>query len=201
MINMNTKTFLKNGAVAIIIIMTGFFAIPALSVSAETKAATKTTTSTTAKKTETTAPVKEDEKLVNTEKVEKVSTGVWAHIKNWFINLYNKVDVWRASQGKIWTDIKNEKEAEVAARTQTVDENRDNRVNRILNEEQTTLFNGAGNDLKGDGNIFLLRLYTFALFIFVIIFTTPIIFYGIIILVIIAILNKIIQKIRNPHAY
>ena len=200
MLNMNTTIHFKNLFIFAAILALSLTAIPALSVSAQTKTEVKTSTSTTVKKTEPVS-VKEEDKLVNTEKVEEVSTGVWISVKNWFIGLYNKVDAWRMSQGKIWTDIKNEKEAEVAERTQTVDTNRDNRVNRILNEEQTSLFNGSGADLKGDGNIFLLRLYTFALFIFVIIFTTPIIFYGIIILVVIAILNKIIQKIRNPHAY
>lgn len=157
---------------------------------AETKVIQKTETS-SSEKVIVDATQKKDEGVQN-ESTE-------ASIKNWFNAIYQKVDAWRIHQSEIWTGIKNEKEAQIAAQTQEVDTNRDNRVNRILNEEQTTLFNGAGTDLKGDGNIFLLRLYSFALFLFVIVFTTPIIFYGIIILVTLAIVSKIIQKIRNPQ--
>lgn len=172
-----------------IMITVSFFAAPAFTVSAQVKTADTKTNVTT------------ETKLIDTQKVEDASADAVAKSKNWFTGVYQKIDAWRVQQATIWTAIKTEKETEITVRTQTVNDHRDDRVNRILNEEQITLFNGAGEDLKGDGNIFLLRLYAFALSIFVIIFTTPVIFYGIIIIVLLSIVHKIFQRVRNPHAY
>jgi hypothetical protein len=90
---------------------------------------------------------------------------------------------------------------QITSLSQTTEENRNERVENTLNGEQGTLFKGSSQDFKGTGNVFLLKLYVFALNIFLFIFTTPVIFYGIIIIGILSILNRIVQKIRNPHGF
>lgn len=164
----------------------------------------KTTVTTT---TPTSTTVKEgsvsttDKSTIDTTTAKEKAKNIWSIVKAWGISIYEKVDAWRLSQAGIWRDIKSEKELQITSLSQTTEENRNERVENTLNGEQGTLFKGSSQDFKGTGNVFLLKLYVIALNIFLFIFTTPVIFYGIIIIAMLSVLNKIIQKIRNPHGF
>lgn len=176
------------------------------SVYAAEPAVVKTTVTTTTP-ISTTTTVKEesvsttDKSAIDTTTVKEKAKGIWAVIKAWGISVYEKIDAWRLSQAGIWRDIKSEKELQITSLSQTTEENRNERVDNVLNGDQGTLFKGSSQDFKGTGNVFLLKLYVIALNIFLFIFTTPVIFYGIIIIAMLSVLNKVIQKIRNPHGF
>lgn len=172
-----------------------FFVNP---VYAETVIKTTDTVSVTDSKA---TPVSSSDTATTTSVVEKKAANIWIIVKAWGISVYEKVDAWRVQQSGIWRDIKAEKELQITSLSQTTEDNRNERVDNVLNGDQTTLFQGSGQDFKGSGNVFLLKLYVFALNVFLFVFTTPVIFYGIITIALLAILNKIVQKIRNPHDF
>jgi hypothetical protein len=128
---------------------------------------------------------------------QKVTTSVRDAAMPW----YQKIDAWRVSQNETWKAIKSEKELQITQGQQQLDDNRDNRVDRVLNEEQASLVNGAGDDIGKTGNVFLLKLYVALLTIFVIIFSYPLVFYTIIVFLIVSIISSLVNKIRNPHAF
>jgi hypothetical protein len=175
------------------------FTYAADAVKAKTTVTTTAPTSTTTVKEEPVSTT--DESTIDTTVAKEKAKGIWAVIKAWGISVYEKINAWRLSQATIWRDIKSEKELQITSLSQTTEENRNERVENTLNGEQGTLFKGSSQDFKGTGNVFLLKLYVFALNIFLFIFTTPVIFYGIIIIGILSILNRIVQKIRNPHGF
>ncbi len=177
---------------ALLVLMVSFFSSAAY---AETvKQETKITTTSTVT-TDNTSDTQ------NTSQIEQKTESIWNSVRVWGISVYEKVDIWRVGQLGVWRDIKTEKELQINSLEQSVEENRDERVEKTLTGEQSTMFTGASEDFSGTGNSFLLKLYVVAINIFVFIFSTQIIFYGIILLVILSILNKIIQKIRNPHSF
>ncbi len=177
------------------IISTGFFATSTYAETVVTKTAVTTTS------TDSTATTASIEPATGTAAVKEKAKNIWTIVRAWGISVYEKVDAWRVQQSGIWRDIKAEKELQITSLSQTTEENRNERVDNVLNGDQGTLFQGSGQDFKGNGNVFLLKLYVFALNIFLFVFTTPIIFYGIITIALLAIINKIIQKIRNPHDF
>lgn len=164
----------------------------------KTTVTTTTPTSTTVKEESVSTT---DKSTIDTTTAKEKAKNIWSIVKVWGISIYEKVDAWRLSQAGIWRDIKSEKELQITSLSQTTEENRNERVENTLNGEQGTLFKGSSQDFKGTGNVFLLKLYVIALNIFLFIFTTPVIFYGIIIIAMLSVLNKIIQKIRNPHGF
>ena len=163
---------------------------------AETKAAAKTTTKTSTK-TATTAPVE----TTSQEPISANSSPLLNSTKGFFASLYAKMDAWRLSQLDIWKAIKAEKEEQIADTTAQGDKKRAERVDNVLDGKSTTVFQGSGSELSDNGNVFLLKLYSFALFIFVIIFSSPYIFYGIAIFLVLVIISRIINKIRHPDGY
>lgn len=165
----------------------------------KTTVTTTTPTSTTTVKEESVSTT--DKSAIDTTTAKEKAKGIWAVIKAWGISVYEKIDAWRLSQAGIWRDIKSEKELQITSLSQITEENRNERVDNVLNGDQGTLFKGSSQDFKGSGNVFLLKLYVLALNIFLFIFTTPVIFFGIILIGVLAILNKVIQKIRNPHGF
>ena len=181
--------------IGLLIVFTGFFAAPTYAETAVVK------TSVTTTNTDSTATITQTEPATGTAVVKEKAKNIWTIVRAWGISVYEKVDAWRVQQSGIWRDIKAEKELQITSLSQTTEENRNERVDNVLNGDQGTLFQGSGQDFKGNGNVFLLRLYVFALNIFLFIFTTPVIFYGIITIALLAIINKIIQKIRNPHDF
>lgn len=131
------------------------------------------------------------------EKTQQVTTVVRDTALPW----YKKIDAWRISQNQTWKAIKTEKELQITQGQQQLDDNRDNRVDRVLNEEQVSLVNNSGKDIEETGNVFLLKLYVALLSVFGIIFSYPLVFYTIITFLIISIVSSLFHKIRNPHAF
>ncbi len=189
------STSLFMAIIGLSIVFTGFFATSAYAETAVVK------TSVTTTNTDSAATTAQTEPATGTAVVKEKAKNIWTIVRAWGISVYEKVDAWRAQQSGIWRDIKAEKELQITSLSQTTEENRNERVDNVINGDQGTLFQGSGQDFKGNGNVFLLKLYVFALNIFLFIFTTPVIFYGIITIALLAIINKIIQKIRNPHDF
>ncbi len=122
-------------------------------------------------------------------------------IKSFSLNQYEKIDVWRMTQVDTWKAIKTEKELQIIEGELELDDNRNERVDRVLNEEQVSLINNSGQDFEKTGNVFLLKLYTALLGIFVFVFSTPVFFYGIILFIIIIIINKIFNQLFNRNNF
>jgi len=203
---MRTKIFLFQ-LLATVIIGSGIAGIVLISPAyAQNKEAAKTTASTKVKAavTEKTEAVKDSvtEKAATKGEEAKVEAkGVWNSIKNFGFSIYEKVDAWRAAQLEIWKAIKMEKETQIAIITEDQDAKRSGRVEKLLDGQQDTLFQGSGSEVKGTGSVFLLKLYSFVLFLFVIIFSSRVIFYGIAIFLILTIIARIINKFRHPQGY
>jgi gas vesicle protein len=87
------------------------------------------------------------------------------------------IEKWRKDQAEMWSSIKAEKQEQVAARDNAMDQGLLDRTNRVLEGEQVSLVQDSFEDF--DGNIFLLKLYIAALSIFVAIFNQPVVFYTI----------------------
>lgn len=203
---MRTKIFLFQ-LLATALIGSGIAGIVLISPAyAQNKETAKSTTSTKVKTavTEKTEAVKDSVTEKTTPKVEEAKVeakGVWNSIKNFGISIYEKVDTWRAAQLEIWKAIKMEKETQIAVITEDQDAKRSGRVDKLLDGQQDTLFQGSGSEVKGTGSVFLLKLYSFVLFLFVIIFSSKVIFYGIAIFLILTIIARIINKFRHPQGY
>lgn len=165
-------------------------------VSAETKTVTTPTEVTSKTKTEPSTAIA-TEPVVIPEKAQ----GVWNSVQSFFLSTYAKIDTWRVSQLAVWNGIKTEKETQIAVLVSTNEEKQSERINNVLKGESVTMFEGSGSELQGNGNIFLLKLYSFVLFLFIIIFSTPVIFYGIAIFLVLTIISRIINKIRHPQGY
>lgn len=165
-------------------------------VSAETKTVNTSTEAASKTKTESSAQIA-TETVVIPEKAQ----GVWDSVKSFFLATYAKIDAWRVSQLAVWNGIKTEKETQIAVLVSTNEEKQSERINNVLEGESVTMFEGSGSELQGNGNIFLLKLYSFVLFLFIIIFSTPVIFYGIAIFLVLTIISRIINKIRHPQGY
>lgn len=195
---MKRITFSTPLAVVVIGLSMVFSSFFVNSVYAETVIKTTDTVSVTDSKA---TPALSSDTATTTSVVAEKATNIWIVVKAWGVSVYEKVDAWRVQQSGIWRDIKAEKELQITSLSQTTENNRDERVDNVLNGDQATLFQGSGQDFKGSGNVFLLKLYVFALNIFLFVFTTPVIFYGIITIALLAIINKIVQKIRNPHDF
>lgn len=127
--------------------------------------------------------------------------GVWKSITNFGMSVYEKIDAWRASQLEIWRAIKLEKETQIAVITKDQEEKRSGRVEKLLEGEQDTLFQGSGSEVAGTGNVFLLKLYSFVLFLFTIIFLSKVIFYGIAIFLVLTIIARIVNMFRHRQSY
>lgn len=200
---MRTKIFLFQVLITSVISLTvaGVILVTPLA-SAETKTTTKTSSQTTTKaktediKTQSDA-VAATEPVVIPEKAQ----GAWNSVQSFFLATYAKIDAWRVSQLAVWNGIKTEKETQIAVLVSTNDDKRSERVDKVLDGENVTMFEGSGSELQGNGNVFLLKLYSFVLFLFIIIFSTPIIFYGIAIFLVLTIISRIINKIRHPEGY
>lgn len=116
-------------------------------------------------------------------------------VKRFFVNIFSVVEVWRTQQETIWTGIKVNKQAEIAQREIRMDNEILGRSEKVLNEQQSTVVQGAGDDF--DGSIFLLKIYVFVLSIFVFIFTHSWLFYIIAIIIVYNILRTIYEKISD----
>ncbi|HQV64792.1 MAG TPA: hypothetical protein PKZ56_00985, partial [Candidatus Paceibacterota bacterium] len=127
--------------------------------------------------------------------------GVWKSITNFGMSVYEKIDAWRASQLEIWRAIKLEKETQIAVITKDQEEKRSGRVEKLLEGQQDTLFQGSGSEVAGTGNVFLLKLYSFVLFLFTIIFLSKVIFYGIAIFLVLTIIARIVNMFRHRQSY
>jgi hypothetical protein len=123
---------------------------------------------------------------------EKVSPWLDSE-KQFFVRIFLVVDVWRTQQQTIWVGIQDDKKAEIAQREIRMDNEILGRSEKVLNEEQSTVVQGAGDDF--DGSIFLLKIYVFVLSVFVFIFTHAWMFYTIALLIIINIFRTIYEKI------
>lgn len=134
-------------------------------------------------------------------KVSETTQRVTTTVRDTAMPWYKKIDAWRISQNQTWKAIKTEKELQITQGQQQLDDNRDNRVDRVLNEEQVSLVNNSGKDIEETGNVFLLKLYVALLSVFGIIFSYPLVFYTIITFLIISIVSSLFHKIRNPHAF
>lgn len=138
---------------------------------------------------------------ITATKVAETTQQVTTTVRDATMPWYKKIDAWRISQNETWKAIKTEKELQIAQGQQQLDDNRDNRVDRVLNEEQVSLVNNSGQDIQKTGNVFLLKLYVALLSVFVIIFSYPLVFYTIIVFLIVSITSSLFNKIRNPHAF
>ncbi len=114
---------------------------------------------------------------------------------------YEQVDAWRLTQRDVWEAIKSEKELQITEEKLVLNENRENRTDRVLNGEQVSIVNASGQDFEKTGNVFLMKLYTALLTIFVIIFSSPIIFYGIILFFVLVFLNKLFVKLFRRQQF
>ncbi len=141
------------------------------------------------------AQTPESAAIVESDSESRIDT----RAKNFFGHLYTTVDTWRENQEGIWREIKSEKEQEIATREAAMDQAKADRVDRVLEGDQTSMYNGGFNGF--DWHILLLKLYNFALFIFTVIFSSRLLFFGILVLIIGAILIKIYDKIRHPRGF
>lgn len=180
---MKYKIFL--GQVVITSILTLAIGLPLATAFAETKAPVSV-------KVEVSSPA--------VDQAKTNASGFWDSTKAWGTGVYNKIDGWRLSQLETWKAIKAEKEAQITAGTDQLDANRNQRVDNVLNEQAPSLTTGAGQDIGGNGHVFLLKLYSFVIFLFIIILSTPVIFYGAIIIIIVSVLFKIGRMITG-HDY
>ncbi len=128
---------------------------------------------------------------------EKITTTVRDVATPW----YKKIDSWRIFQKATWESLKQEKELRIAKNEQTLDNNRDDRVNAVLDEEKASIVVDSGKDINTTGETFFLKLYVALLAVFVIIFSYPVVFYALVIFIIISVISSLINKIRNPHAF
>ncbi len=203
---MRTKIFLFQ-LLATVIIGSGVAGIVLISPAyAQSKETAKTTTSTKVKavvdaKAEAVKDSVAEKTAPKVEEAKVEAKGIWNSIKNFGISIYEKADAWRAAQLEIWKAIKLEKETQIAVITEDQDIKRSGRVDKLLDGQQDTLFQGSGTEVQSTGNVFLLKLYSFVLFLFVIIFSSRVIFYGIAIFLILTIIARIINKFRHPQGY
>lgn len=157
-------------------------------------AAVKTTTTVTTESKEKPAPIVDDKtKEVAVEK----AAGFWGKVKAFASNIYNKVDTWRKGQETTWRALKTEKQGEVKIRDAKMDQGLKDRENKVLEGEQASIVQGSVKDF--DWHIFLLKIYIAALTVFVFIFAYPIAFYGVIIVIVFAILRRLYQRTRYGY--
>jgi hypothetical protein len=148
----------------------------------------------TTSKTEAAA---KDDSGVSAEQAKETATGAWEKIKHWGISVYEKIDAWRIHQYDTWVAIKNEKRQQIKDQTNALDEHRDERVDKVLNEQQTSLVQGSGDEFKGSGHVFLLKLYAGVLAVLTFIFSSRLVFYAILIFLVLTILSKLINMFRG----
>jgi len=120
-------------------------------------------------------------------------------VKETGISLFQKIDAWRIHQESIWRAMKTEKETQIEERTTAMYDKVDNRVDRVLEGEQASLVQGAGDDF--DGSIFLLKLYTAVLAVFVIVFSSKLLFFGIVGLVLFSFVYKLVVRLRHRDQF
>jgi len=167
--------------------------VPVMSARAAT-ATVKTTTTTTTESKEKKAPiVSEETKEVAVEK----ATGFWDKVKAFASNIYNKVDTWRKGQETTWRALKAEKQEEIKARDNKMDQGLKDRENKVLEGEQASIVQDSVKDF--DWHIFLLKIYVAALTVFVFIFAYPVAFYGVIIVIVLSILRRLYQRTRYGY--
>lgn len=139
--------------------------------------------------------------ISNAEKISETTQKISNSVRDTAMPWYKKIDTWRMSQNETWKALKIEKELQITQGEQELDQNRDNRVDKVLNEEQVSLVNNSGQDIQKTGNVFLLKLYVALLSLFVIVFSYPVVFYVIIAIIIFSIISSLFNKIRHPHAF
>jgi hypothetical protein len=144
--------------------------------------------------TSATVSITEDSTSTTNSFDEKVAP-ILNPVKKFFLNSFSVVESWRTQQQNIWTGIKTNKRAEIAQREIRMDAEILGRSEKVLNEEQSTVVTGAGDDF--DGSIFLLKIYVFVLSIFVFIFTYAWLFYIIAGIIVFNILRTIYEKIMD----
>lgn len=157
------------------------FSVHALSVTVDTKS--KTTT--------------EEEASPDLTEAKEKAADTGNKAKNWAISVYEKIDAWRVKQHDVWLAIKAEKRQQIEDKTNALDDHRDERVEKVLDEEQTSLVQGSGDEIKGSGNVFLLKLYAGLLSVLTFIFASRLVFYAILVLLVIAILSRLWNMIRG----
>jgi hypothetical protein len=116
-------------------------------------------------------------------------------VKKSALSIFDTIENWRLNQEKIWRAIRTEKEQEIDARNEIMDDKIMDRSEKVLNEEQSTVVTGAGNDF--DGKILLLKLYTAVLSLFVVIFSSKALFCIILVLIVGMTLSSIIGRLRS----
>ncbi len=108
-----------------------------------------------------------EEAVQQTAVTRQKAAGIWNQVKLFFVDVYKTVDAWRVRQLDVWRAIKAEKEQQLADTESQFEQNKADRVDRVLEADQATLYNGVADDFNG--NAFLLKVYAFGLSIFVII--------------------------------
>jgi hypothetical protein len=180
---MKTTKFLKNFFISITIII--IFSVH--TVFAETRK-TGTTTASTTKTTDITLSTESsDDKKINPEEIKDSAKKISSSI-------FQKIDSWRANQSNIWSALKLEKQEEVKIRDAKMDQGLIDRTNRVLEGEQASVVQGSVKDF--DANIFLLKIYIAIISLFVLIFSYPVVFYAVVILLILVVVHRIYERIR-----